>query len=604
VTSPASELPHPVAAHIGLIPAWGDYTLTQQAADGFQIRKRTKPGHGWIAAGAGRRAAGVASLSGAAGGGVAFGLRDFWQRHPTRIDIRNAASDVAEATVWLWSPDAPPMDLRFYHDGMGMVTHPQERDGLDITYEDYEKGWGTPQGIARTSELTLWALAATPPRERFALMAGALNDPPQLLPTPEHLHAAGVFRNWSLPDRSTPARKAIEDQLDYLLDLYLRQTDQRRWYGFWDYGDVMHSYDGDRHVWRYDVGGFAWANSELSPDLWLWYSFLRSGRADVFRFAEAMTRHTSEVDVYHLGRFRGFGSRHNVQHWGDSSKQPRVSTAAYRRMFYYLTADERVGDLLRELLDGDERLKDLDIGRKLRPAGAPPPAHTYASFGTDWCSLAAAWLTEWERTGDAKWRDKLLAGMETIGALPKGWLAGGSNYDPATGRFLGPGDTVSISHLNAVFGAVEINAELLDLLDAPGYEKAWLLYCVAFNAPPGEQAKLIGEHLKKPLNLGEAHSRLTAYAAFRTRDPALADRAWGEFFRGAAGLGVRTDLTLRRISGPAVLNPADEGFGLSTNASSQWGLTAIENLALIGDRLPAELPSVTRGGSESGADAG
>jgi hypothetical protein len=48
-------------------------------------------------------------------------------------------------------------------------------------------------------------------------------------------------------------------------------------------------------------------NSELSTDLWLWYAYLRTGRADVFRMAEAMTRHTGEVDVYHLGRFKGSG---------------------------------------------------------------------------------------------------------------------------------------------------------------------------------------------------------------------------------------------------------------------------------------------------------
>ena len=27
------------------IPAWGDYSLSQLSADGFQIRKRTTPGH-------------------------------------------------------------------------------------------------------------------------------------------------------------------------------------------------------------------------------------------------------------------------------------------------------------------------------------------------------------------------------------------------------------------------------------------------------------------------------------------------------------------------------------------------------------------------------
>src|SRR5581483_164003 len=113
-------------------------------------------------------------------------------------------------------------------------------------------------------------------------------------------------------------------------------------------GDVMHSYDPGRHVWRYDVGGFAWDNSELSTDLWLWYSFLRTGRADIFRMAEAMCRHTGEVDVYHLGKFKGLGTRHGVQHWGDSSKQTRISSALFRRPFFYLTGDARTGDLMHD----------------------------------------------------------------------------------------------------------------------------------------------------------------------------------------------------------------------------------------------------------------
>jgi len=601
-TPPADQLPANVGGRLDLIPSWGDFTLTQPNADGFEIRKRTKGGHGWIRAGAGRRAAGLGYVGGAAGGGVAFGLRDFWQRHPTQFDIRNAVTEKAEVTVWLWSPEAPPMDLRFYHDDMGMTDYVRQNQGLDITYEDFEPGWGTPYGIARTSEMMLYAVAATPPRERLVALAGTLDRPPLLACRPEHLHAAGVFSNWSLPDRSTAAKKAIEDQLDYLLDLYLRQAEQRRWYGFWDYGDVMHSYDGDRHEWRYDVGGFAWANSELSPDLWLWYSYLRSGRADIFRMAEAMTRHTSEVDIYHLGRFQGWGSRHNVQHWGDSSKQPRVSTAAFRRMFYFLTADERTGDILRDLCDADQRIPNIDIGRKLQASAATaaskPSRQVSAGFGTDWCSFAAAWLTEWERTGDTRWRDRIAAGMQTIGGLPRGWMAGGSKYDLDTGRFLGPGDTVGVSHLSAVFGAVEINAELISLIDVPEYEKTWVQYCEAYNAPPAERERLIGAKVKEH-NLGEAHSRLTAYAAVRKSDPKLAERAWSEFFGGAAGLGVRKDLTLRHISGPAVLNPVDEGFGLSTNAASQWGLTAIENLALIGDHLSPDLPS----SAETGGDA-
>ncbi|WP_241089366.1 hypothetical protein, partial [Pseudomonas viridiflava] len=41
-------------------------------------------------------------------------------------------------------------------------------------------------------------------------------------------------------------------------DFYRDEVEQRKWYGFWNYGDVMHTYDEQRHVWRYDVGGFAW----------------------------------------------------------------------------------------------------------------------------------------------------------------------------------------------------------------------------------------------------------------------------------------------------------------------------------------------------------
>jgi hypothetical protein len=35
-----------------------------------------------------------------------------------------------------------------------------------------------------------------------------------------------------------------------------------------------------------------------------------------------------------------------------------------------------------------------------------------------------------------------------------------------------------------------------------------------------------------------------------------------------------------------VLNPVDEVPWVSTNETAQWGLAAIQNLALIGDALP------------------
>ncbi|TVR45668.1 MAG: Tat pathway signal sequence domain protein [Puniceicoccaceae bacterium] len=586
-TGPVEDFDPRVGNRLHLIPAWGDFTLAQLSADGFQIRKRTKAGHGWIPAGAGRRASGLAYIGGISGG-LSLGMKDFWQRHPTQLDIRNADTGEARLTLWLWAPDAPPMDLRFYHDGMGMETHRDELEGLEITYEDYEEGFGTPHGKARTSELMLWVHDATPAREQFAAMAETVRTPPLLAAAPEHLHACVVFGPWSLPDRGHPLKARIETMHDRLLASWMNQVEQHRWYGFWDYGDFMHSYDPDRKVWRYDVGGFAWANSELSPDLWLWYAYLRSGRADVFRLAEAMTRHTGEVDVYHLGRFKGLGTRHNVQHWGCSAKQVRISTAAYRRIYYFLTADERVGDLMRDLVDSDHAFTRLDPIRKIR-RGPPPstdPERLSIGLGTDWGSLAAAWLAEWERTGDTIIRDKLVSSMRTIGALPHGFFTRDSTFNAHSGAFTPAGEPgIGVSHLSAVFGLVEIAAELIDLVDDEGFERAWVEYCELFNASGSEQEARLGRSLGR-LNLGQAHSRLTAYAGRRRDDARLLRRAWEEFLGAAAGLPLRERAAFNRQEGPAVLNPVEETPWMSCNASSQWGLAAIQVLALAGDHAP------------------
>lgn len=571
------------------IPAFGDYTLYQPNADSFEIRKRTKPGHTWLNSDQGRRASGTGFL-GTPSGGLAFGIRNFWQSYPAQLDVRNAATDTGEITMWLWAPDSPAMDLRFYHDGLGLDSYEKQLKAMTVTYEDYEPGFGTPKGVARTSELMIWALSSTPSREKLVEIANVISTPPMLLCEPEHYKDMEVFGgNWSLPDRSTPQKKEIEDKLDWYYDFYKNEIDQRKWYGFWNYGDVMHSYDQDRHVWKYDIGGFAWDNSELSTDLWLWYYFLRTGRADAFRTAEAMTRHTGEVDVHHIGPFAPLGSRHNVMHWGCSAKQLRISTATNRRYYYYLTADERVGDLMREQVDADKSLLVIQPTRKVRkgPLTEANPNGSFANigFGTDWGALAGAWLTEWERTGDKKIGDKLLNSMRTIAAQPKGFFSSGGMMELETGKFtISKRQQASATHLSAAFGLVETCAELIKTVNMPEFEKAWLQYCELYNASAEEQIKRLGNDLGK-LNLRQGHSRLTALAAHRKKDTKLAERAWDEFYNGSGGITRSNKPTLVRVEGPMVLNPVNEAKGLSTNGVAQWGLSAIQCLALVGDKI-------------------
>ena len=583
---PVGDIPNPeVSRRLNLIPAWNDYTIDQTTADGFLLRKRTAPGHAWVTIPAGTRSAGYGYVGGATGGGLGFGLRDFWKLHPTRLDVRGAATDVATVTVWMWSPSAPAMDLRYWHDGMGQDTFAEQLEGLEITYEDYEPGFGTPHGIARTHELSMRVHDTTPSNDELAEHAALLTSPGLLTASPERLLEAKVFGSWNLPD---PRHQDIEERLDFLFDYYVGQREQRRWYGFWDYGDIMHSYDPDRHAWCYDVGGYAWDNSELSPDLWLWYQYLRTGRADVFRFAEAMTRHTGDVDVYHLGRWKGLGSRHNVQHWGCSCKQLRISHAAYRRFHYYLTADERTGDLLDELAAPEETFLVIDPQRKVRTDVYVPDPHALSvGLGTDWGSLAAAWLTRWERYGDDHARDRLLGTMADIGKLPHGFLTGQARLDLSTGRFDTSLDAVSVSHLSAVFGLPEIIAELVDLdLGLPEFERAWLDYCRLYLASPQQQEAELGRPLQG-ISLVQAHSRLAAYAAARTGDADLAGLAWRKFSLDEGDQLNRNALQrqphwkLTRIDGTHVLMPVDEAAFVRTNDAAQYGLAAIQLLALV-----------------------
>ncbi|GAX55246.1 exo-rhamnogalacturonan lyase family protein [Streptomyces olivochromogenes] len=577
-----------VTTRLQYIPEWGDYTLSQLSADGFTLRKRTKKGHGWIGAGGGHRASGFGYVGGASGG-LSFGLRDFWEKYPAQLDIRDAATDEAEVTLWLWSPEAQPMDLRFYHDGMGQDTYAEQLEGLNITYEDYEPEFGTPYGIARTSELLFWANESTPTPETLAEQVAAVRVLPQLTAPPKQLIKAKVFGGlFSEPDRSTAAKAKIEDHLDFLFTYYKDQVEMRRWYGFWDYGDFMHSYDTVRHQWRYDVGGYAWDNSELSPDIWLWMAYLRSGRSDIFRFAEALTRHTGEVDVYHLGQWAGLGTRHGVQHYADSAKQQRIANTTYRRYYYYLTADERVGDLMHANVDSDETFLVLDPIRKIRTEPYTPDRHALSiGFGTDWSGLVSAWLTEWERKGP-KWekaKARVLSTMETIAAQPNGFVQGSGLYDLDTGRFaIASAPVVSVSHLSAVFGLNELCAELIDLVDVPKFKEVYLDYCRYFNATKTEQAARYGSNFGSLL-LFQGHSRLDAYAAVQTGDATLAKRAWTKFY-SSDGYMESSPWKTEPLSGPVTLVPGSEANWVSSNDSALYGLAAIENLALLGDKMP------------------
>ncbi len=190
--------------------------------------------------------------------------------------------------------------------------------------------------------------------------------------------------------------------------------------------------------------------------------------------------------------------------------------------------------------------------------------------------------------------------MAGIAALRYGFLTGEARLDLATGRFDTTREAVEVSHLSAVFGLPEVCAELIDLdLGVPGFEEAWLDYCRLYLAGAERQAAEVGRALEG-VSLIQAHSRLAAYAAARTGDAELARLAWRAFFRDEGDrlnvnpLQRERDWRLTEVRGPAVLMPVTEAPFISTNDAAQYGLAAIQNLALVPEHLPGAPPGDPR----------
>jgi len=331
----------------------------------------------------------------------------------------------------------------------------------------------------------------------------------------------------------------------------------------------------------------AWDNTELASDMWLWYSFLRTGRADVFRLAEAMTRNTGEVDVYHLGRFAGLGSRHNVVPWGCGAKEARISQAAFRRFYYYLTTDERTGDLMNEVLNVDLKAAEIDPMRLAQPPTDREKQYpARVRVGPDWLAFVGNWMTAWERTGDIKWRDKIYSGMDCLARMPYGFRSGRNlvfGYDPATGKLFQVSDQFGDYNLATIQGGAEVVFELNQLIDHPAWQKAWLQYCRLERAPARTVLQDMTTGAEGSDGSLAGPGRLAAYAYLGTRNPAFARAALSSLSRGGGGVEPR------RVEGPDVLNPIDE-VPLGTNGVAQSSLTAIEVLEMCADQLPAELP--------------
>ncbi|MBQ8137644.1 MAG: hypothetical protein IJ174_09450, partial [Clostridia bacterium] len=432
------------------LPRWDHFCLTQEGADHFSIRKKAWEHGCWLEGVQGRRAPGVLAVSDPERT-LAFSLRECWEKHPAGLEAEGLSRDLTACTVWFYAPGAEPFDFRHYD----QRTYPMGN------YEGFEYMLADPNGIAVTCRACVRAEAGYAQDAALEAFSESVRRPPVYLAAPEYYHTHRAFGSWSLPRGETEVERWIESQLEKAFSFYEAEVEARRWYGLFNYGDFMHTYDARRHMWRWDVGGYAWDNTELAPTYWLWYQFLRTGSERVFRLAEALSRHAADVDMYHFGPMKGLGSRHNVRHWGCPCKEPRISMAGHHRPLYYLTGDRRIGDCMEDSLAAAESLRVMpwfqgENGLQLRT-------------GPDWAALLSDWMTAYERTLDDGVLKKMQAGIAALSKMPLGLTSGPIiGFDPATGdlRYFGEIQDNSGMHLSACMGETEVYLETAEMLES------------------------------------------------------------------------------------------------------------------------------------------
>lgn len=561
------------------MPHWSEYTLCQDSVSHFVIRKKIADDNCcFIDCLHGVRTAG-GSAFGSSIGSVLVGVRDFWEKYPTGYDWKDLEKDVATCAIWFWSPEAEAMDFRHY----------ANRGYNQVCYEGYDYKGATPVGIACTNECAIRLSDAVAVQDvALEQFIRDLNKPALYVGTPQFYHEMRAFGYWSLPSYGSPTEKWLEEQLDRAVAFYLQEVEQRGWYGMFHYGDFMHTYDGVRHQWRYDIGGYAWDNTELVPTLWLWLSFLRSGREDIFSLAQKLSRHTSEVDVYHLGKYKGLGSRHNVRHWGCPCKEARIAMAAHHRFLYYLTGDRRLGDIFEEWQDNEESFYAKDpLGDFYQKEEMVYKSH--ARSGPDWSALCSNWMTQWERQNDIRYRDKMKTGLEDIKKMPLQLISGPDfEFDPETChlRYIGE-RTTGGSHLQVCMGAPQVWLEAADLLKDEEFHEMLAALGRFYYLPREKQLEesegIIGD---REFTLPFMCAALGAYGAKYKKDRQLAMKTWEILLQTLIYDGNQEGFQTIEQKNCGNREILTEIPWISTNFAAQWCLNVIMALEFIREALP------------------
>jgi hypothetical protein len=356
-----------------------EYLLLSQAEDNrFALERRCGVETTGLAEG--ERALGWAALE-SDGIGLGVALRHMPEEFPKALGLGHNGID-----VFAWRhPEGKRLSLRRYAE--------------EVAWHEGEGVYGDGTGTAKTCEF--FVAFYDPKKTDAAVLLPGLLAPPHVAVEPVWASGCRVSGGFTAVDtaRFPQAESLLTGFIAWQRGTILRE----RWYGYLDWGDMLATWEEEAGDWRFK-GRWGWCNSEWDPRHAFWIQYLRGGKGRLYDLAEAMTRHSLDVDTCHWHAFRpymvGGCFRHSLDHFGD---EPCASHTFLDNWvdYYLLSGDGRTLEVLRE---AGEFL--------LRYRWSEDPAYSFSlrSIG----NVLRGLLYLGELTGEARYYDRAVEVFEVL----------------------------------------------------------------------------------------------------------------------------------------------------------------------------------------------
>ncbi len=343
---------------------------------------------------AGKRACGWAAI-GSEDGGLAVGLREFWQNWPKAIEVDRGCVRLGLL------PELP----KGLYDG-----RPLEEESK-LYYALRDGTYSFKVGMAKTHEFYVNYLSGPPDRERLGAFFEAAEEP--LLATAEPAYVSTTMAPGDFPPADPRKYAGYDAWVDRMMDAHLARREKNREYGLLNWGD----WHGERQV--------NWGNLEYDLAHGMLVQYLRTGDRRYFLRGEQAARHHIDVDVVHAvnphlknpwGPPPQVGEvwLHCVGHTGGYYDNAPLQVSRTYQMghstnfghvwvggdleYYYLTGDRRAREVAIEIADAMVRHCPTAYGTHIRALGWP----------------IVLVLNAYEATGEKKYLDAATACWEVL----------------------------------------------------------------------------------------------------------------------------------------------------------------------------------------------